>query len=218
MDNESKKYEENPNRPNQSLLKGGWKYFIGLGLGILLSYFFLQPQPNKSKNEAVETHSIIRDRVASMGKIELIKYQFQNMISHEVVREWLPDPSVRLFAYGEAVGCIDLARVDSQSVMITLDTVYLTLPEPEVCYTKIDHEKSHILYTQYTFFETAKLVDEAYIAAERELLQAAHQSHILESTKNQAEEMLPIYLRPFTDKVIKISFDDTSFLLEKKAY
>ncbi len=207
MASEDKKYDENVNPPNRSMSKSIWRTMISFGLGFALAYL-IYANKGKEKPLVLETHSVIRDKIESLGKMELVKYQFQNLVSHEVVREWFPDPEVRLFAYGEAVGCIDFRDIKDDDIFVQEDTVFIQLPEPEICYAKVDHEKSKVLYTRFTLFEMAEIVDDAYKAAEEEILTSARESHILEETKLQAKEMLPSYLTPFSGKQLIVHFAD----------
>jgi hypothetical protein len=140
--------------------------------------------------QKVQTHTVVLKEIEGLGRMELVRYHFQDMVKHEVIREWWPDPKVLLFVYGEAVGCIDFTQIDSSDVVITGDTLHITLPEPELCYVRIDHERSRLYYTQFTFWEEADLVSEAYQVAERQIRQSALQADILGNTRLQAETML----------------------------
>ena len=71
-----------------------------------------------------------------MGKLELVKYTFKDVVTHKEVYEWFPDPKVLLIIAGEAVGCLDLSHIDSTSVVFMGDSILVNLPEPEFCYVK----------------------------------------------------------------------------------
>ena len=131
-------------------------YFLVLLLGALAMYGLLSlPRFSLLPEEKTETtHNLILEKVSGLGNMELVRYQFQDVVSHEVIRPYLPDPRVMLFAYGEAVGCVDFTQVDSSSIFLQGDSlVILALPQPEICYVKLDHDRSRIFDTRYTFFE-----------------------------------------------------------------
>ena len=65
-------------------------------------------------------------------------------MEQKLVRDYLPDPKALLIVHGEAVGCIDLKTIDKDDIQTLGDTLFITLPEPNVCHFKIDHSKSKI--------------------------------------------------------------------------
>lgn len=162
--------------------------------------------PERKPDRVVQTHSIVLEKIEELGKLELVKYQFQDMVSHEVVREWLPDPKVILFVSGQVVGCVDFSKVDSTSIVVETEKVYVYLPEPEICYAKIDHENSRVYDTRYTFFQTAELVDAAYLEAEKEIMNAAKRVRIEDQTREQARIMLVPLLSTLTEKDVVLQF------------
>lgn len=164
-------------------------------------------------DKPVTTHTIVVEEIAALGKMELVQYNFQDIVTHEVLKDWWPfDPKVMLMVRGEAIGCVDFGKMDSTMITQTPDTVYLRLPQPEICVARIDHDKSRIYDTRYTAFERAELVDEAYRKAEEAIFEAALRAQILEQTKEQARQTLAPMLGQFADKEVKISFPVETFL------
>ena len=157
-------------------------------------------------DQPVQVHSMVLEKVEGLGKMELVKYQFQDVVAHEVIRDWLPDPKVVLFIVGEAVGCVDFAAIDSSAIQVYGDTVDIVLPAPEICYTRIDHNESRVFDTQYTFWEEAELVDAAYEAAEVELKKAAERSDLMANAEAQAEVLLKPLLSQLSGKSVNIRF------------
>jgi hypothetical protein len=49
-----------------------------------------------------------------------------------------------LLAVGEVVGFIGFSKVTGEDVEITGDSIHMVLPAPEICYCKIDHQRSRI--------------------------------------------------------------------------
>jgi hypothetical protein len=152
------------------------------------------------KNDNAETpevsHNILLQEITSMGKIELVKYNFRDGgIKNQ--EKLLPDAKVLLIVTGEATGCIDLTKIKVADLQELKDTVVVHLPEPEICNYKIDHSKSKVYDTQFAFMDEAKLVDEAFQKAEVQVQQSAQSMGILEQTKESAEQML----KPFIEKV-----------------
>ena len=81
------------------------------------------------------------------------------------------------------------------------------MPEPEICNHKIDHSKSKIYKTDYAFMNEALLLDEAYKKAEKQILQSAIDSDILEQTKKNAEILLTPILENISGKKIILKYE-----------
>ena len=76
-----------------------------------------QPAPDRETN-----HQILIERIESMGKLELVKYRFSDIIEHKNIREYLPEASVLLIVKADAVGWIDLGQLSANDVTILGDS------------------------------------------------------------------------------------------------
>jgi hypothetical protein len=157
-------------------------------------------------DEVKTTHNIVIKEIVSLGKMELVKYSFRDVVEQEIVRDFLPDPKAILIVQGEAVGCIDLSKITEKDLARSGDTLILNLPNPEVCYHKIDHSKSKIYKTDYAFMNEAVLLDQAYRKAEEQILKTALDSDILEQTKKNAELILKPLLENISSKKVVIKY------------
>ena len=88
----------------------------------------------------------------------------------------MPDERILFVAAGEVTGCIDLTKITRDAIVVTGDSAEITLPQPEICYVKIDHKKSRVYDTKMAFFREADLVDAAYKEAERKLTEEVKKS------------------------------------------
>ncbi|WP_044171880.1 DUF4230 domain-containing protein [Flectobacillus major] len=158
------------------------------------------------------SHNVLLQQITSMGKLELVKYNFRDVVESKIRKDFLPDAKVLLIVTGEATGCLDLTKIKVADLQELTDTVVVHLPEPEICNFKIDHAKSRVYDTQYAFMDEAKLVDNAFQKAELQVEQSAKEMGILEQTKKSAEQIL----KPFIEKVsgrkvvLKYAMKDTS--------
>ncbi len=183
---------------------------IIIGLVFFQSMFDFTPPPPSTNT----VHHMVVEKMETMGKIELVKYQYKDVVKHEQKLAWFPDPKVILIVAGEAVGCMDLAQVDSNDVQILNDTVYVQLPEPELCYVKVDHQQSQVFETWYTYWNEAEMVDQAYRVAEIEIKRAAEQSQILENTRRQSRQILKPMLETITGKTVILQYPEASLRVE----
>ncbi len=173
---------------------------------------------SKETVEIVNTHNVVLEQIEKMGKLELVKYKFKDILEHSVKYKWVPSSTVALIISGEAVGCIDLQKVKKTDVVEKKDTVYVRLPDPELCYSKINHKESKVYDTKYTYFDDANLIDGAFKEAEKEIERIALQSNILEQTKENAEKILKPLLENISKKKIIFTYNpkNTNQKIEKK--
>ena len=191
------------------------KRFVPWVILIIAAIFLwrkLEPyfKPNK---EAVKiTHHTILDKIDDLGNLELVRYNIKDVVEYEKeFSEWLPNSKSVLIVAGEAVGCIDLRQVTAQDIAFTNDSVItVKLPEPEICYFKVDHNKSKVFAMQNTYFQDAELVDEGYQFAEKHIRKSALDSGILQQTAVNADKILKPLLESLTGKQIILQHKHTT--------
>ena len=180
-------------------------FIIILFLGIFLTGYWIKSQLTP-QSEVVSNHNILIEKIESMGKLQLVKYRYSDVIEHINKTDYLPDASVLLVIKADAAGCIDLSKIDSNSIKTFGDSVHITLPKAEVCYIKIDHKASKVYDTKMAFFREADLVDAAYKHAEEEINKQVNQSDILTQTQNNALPILKPLLEGLGYKKFSLSF------------
>lgn len=189
--------------------------FLIFALIILLIWMILPSGIFDKKEEApveVVNHNTILESVEAIGKLELVKYNFKEVTElTEKNRSYLgvfrvPDSKAVLISNGEAVGCIDLRKIGQDDIILEPDTLFIKLPEPELCYYKLDLKNSRIYSVEKTVYykDDKKLVEKAYRLAENQIKEAALKTGILEQTSNNAEVMLKPILEQLTGR--KVSF------------
>jgi len=150
------------------------------------------------------SHNTVLTSIESLGKMELVRYNFKDVVEYnKEILQWLPNSKSVLIVAGEAVGCIDMSRITSQDIAFTNDsTITIKLPEPEICYFKVDHNKSKVFALENTYFQDAALVDEGYKYAEKNVRNAAINSGILEQTAENANKILKPMLEGITGRKV----------------
>lgn len=142
------------------------------------------------------TQQTVLKEVTALGKLELVRYTFKDIVEHERPRAVLPNARAVLIVQGEATGCIDLTRLTENDIQ-SGDTLVVRLPEPELCGYKIDHSQSRVYDTEYGWLDESSLVNDAYRKAEKQIQQAALNNGLLTQTRQNADRML----RPVLEKV-----------------
>ncbi|WP_020596887.1 DUF4230 domain-containing protein [Spirosoma panaciterrae] len=143
------------------------------------------------------TQSIVLKEVTSLGKLELVKYTFKDIVEHEQVNTFLPNANAILIVEGEATGCIDLTKITAADVTADGDSITVRLPEPELCTWKINHDRSRVYDTHFSFLDQSQLVSDAYRKAEQQIKTSALNSGILEQTRQNANQLL----RPTLERI-----------------
>ncbi|MGK7392547.1 MAG: DUF4230 domain-containing protein [Candidatus Cyclobacteriaceae bacterium M2_1C_046] len=175
--------------------------YILIVLLALWLYDYLR-SAREEENELNVQHDLIIQRVEDLGKLELVKYHFKEITELEKLSKKYfkifqlgPDSKMALITTGEAVGCIDLTKMKREDIFIDDDAVIVTLPKPELCYYKIDLQKSRIYSLETNpLIDEKKFIEEAYRSAEEQIKQSALNAGILYETEENAEKVLrPIF-------------------------
>ncbi|WP_247236973.1 DUF4230 domain-containing protein [Telluribacter sp. SYSU D00476] len=157
--------------------------------------------------ERTETmHTVVLQEMTAMGKLELVRYNFKDIVEQEKKNTFLPNAKAVLIVQGDAIGCVDLTKLRIGDVTNEAETLVVTLPEPELCVFKIDHERSRVYNTEYAFMEEAKLVEEGYKQAEQQIRQSALEMGILEQTEENARKMLTPMLEKVSGRKVLVKF------------
>lgn len=197
-------------------------------LAFIVAIFWIFPFNwfgKKSVNEEVITHHSILESVESLGKLELVKYNFKEITEiSEKNSAYLgifkvPDSKALLISSGEAVGCLDLQLLKEKDIRITEDTLFIMLPKPELCYYKLNLKESKVLSVQKSVYykDDKQLIEKAYKLAEGQIKNAALTSGILEQTKENAKSMLKPFLSKVSGKQVQFveNINEEDFLLRR---
>ncbi|MCX2584925.1 DUF4230 domain-containing protein [Pedobacter sp. MR22-3] len=173
---------------------------------LIAGYFFISKK--FSISTSVESkHQLLVEKIEAIGKLELVRYQISDVLEHKNKTDFLPEASVLLIVKAEAVGCIDLTKVTKDHIQVNADSAVVNLPQPEICYVKIDHKNSRVYDTKMAYFREAKLVDEAYKAAEQKITSEVKKSDILAQTKTNAASVLKPIIEGLGYKNVRLTFE-----------
>ncbi|MBS0000343.1 MAG: DUF4230 domain-containing protein [Cyclobacteriaceae bacterium] len=188
---------------------------------LLLLWFLGFEFPGKGGRDHVEVINtrLILEKVEDLGKIELIRYNYHEIFDYQQLSmgkirgssalrqfDYSPDLKAVLITRGEAVGCIDLTRMQLNDIVYRHDTLIVYLPDPELCYYKLDLENTRVYDFERSSWwsrlfpdedEMKGVIEDAFREAERQIRISALESGILEETKNNAE----LILRPLIEKL-----------------
>lgn len=185
-----------------------WLLVLLLALTLWLKYFNTQTEVKKEEN----FHQMLVDKIESMGKLEVVKYSFKDVLEHKrygTVWKFRSFSSKTLLIIGgEAVACIDLTKITTADIDSTGGQLRIKLPKPEICYVKVDHAKSKVYNTEMSIFDDAEsqLIDEAYREAESYIQSEVAKTDILVLAKTNTVKLLTPLLSTLTNKPVRIEF------------
>lgn len=188
-------------------LKSGLFLFILLVLAGLGIWFFIRREFKGGKTVIAE--DVMIEKITAMGKLELVKYSMRDVLEKKELRTILPDKRVLFVASGEVAGCIDLTRVMKEDITrIGDDSIQVVLPQPEICYVKLDHKRSKVYDVSGSWFptDTKDMVEDIYKLAERRILENAREMNILGKTRENALLIFKPFLENVSGKKVGIVF------------
>jgi hypothetical protein len=184
-------------------------WFLLILVGFIWYKQYTRSWSDKEEKVEVINHNMVIDKIEALGKLELVKFYLKDIVEKTKEMEWWrSDSKVVLMVSGEVVGCIDLTKIDSSDVLITGNELLIKLPQPEICYFKVNHQDSKVYNIETGFFvDEPELIDAAYKQAESQLEVAAFKMKIHDQTKANASLLLKPLLEDFTGKKVTIAFE-----------
>lgn len=184
----------------------------GVLIGVLVMYIFWR----KSAPEVLVSHNMVVEKIEALGNLEVLKYNIQDIVEYQKVRQWLPNARTALIVSGEVICCIDLTKFKPEDIYTSGDSIRLTLPAPTICHTKIDHTRSRVYNMQYGLWETTEIVDEAYRSAEVQLREKAQTLDIDTKSRDNAVLLLRPILEAMGFQHVLITFHPSGRTYKEK--
>ncbi|MBB5397558.1 DUF4230 domain-containing protein [Mucilaginibacter sp. AK015] len=173
---------------------------------LIFLFFYIKHEFSTTRTEVTEDAMV--SKVIAMGKLELVKYSMKDVVEKKELHTILPDSRVLFVAVGEVTACIDLTKVKKADISQGKDTVSITLPRPEVCYVKLDHQKSRVYDVSGVWFadKSKEMVEDVYRLAERKMLNAATEMNLLGKARENAGLIFKPFLESVSGKKVVIKF------------
>ncbi|WP_295768217.1 DUF4230 domain-containing protein [uncultured Mucilaginibacter sp.] len=153
---------------------------------------------------------VMVEKITAMGKLELVKYSMKDVLEKKQIHTILPDERVLFVAVGEVTACIDLTKVTKQNITRSNgdSVVTVTLPQPEICYAKLDHQRSKVYDVSGVILPstTKAMVEDIYKLAEKRLLDNAKQQDITGKARQNAQVIFKPLLEGISGKTVVLNF------------
>nr|WP_294946937.1 DUF4230 domain-containing protein [uncultured Mucilaginibacter sp.] len=180
-------------------------FLLVIVASVIFMFFYIKHQ---FATQTEVNQDIMVSKITAMGKLELVKYSMKDVIEKKELHTILPDARVLFVGVGEVTACIDLTKVKKEDITQTKDSVLLTLPNPEICYVKLDHQKSRVYDVSGVWFpDKAKtMVEDVYKIAEKKMLTTAGEMNLLGKAKENAALIFVPFLQNVTSKKVLLKF------------
>lgn len=176
---------------------------------LLISGWFIYYKFDLGSPKVKVAEDVMIERITDMGKLELVKYSMKDVIERKELRYFFPDQRVLFIAVGEVAGCIDLRKVQQNDIIRhKVDSITIYLPEPEICYVRLDHKRSKVYDISGAWLpgDTQNLVEGIYKLAEQRLLKNAEEMNVLGKTKENANIIFKPMIENITGAKVNIAF------------
>lgn len=181
---------------------------LAIAAFLIFLFFYVKHQFTTVKAEVNE--DVMVQKITSMGKLELVKYSMKDVIEKKESHMILPDERVLFLAVGEVTACIDLTKIRKEDIVQSAshDTVTVTMPKAEICYVRLDHQRSRVYdITGALFPGNAKnMVEDIYKIAEKRLLANANEMNIIGKAQDNAQLIFRPMLENISGKTVLIRF------------
>jgi hypothetical protein len=175
-------------------------------LFLVFVFFYFRHEFFVTRSEL--TDDIMVEKITDMGKLELVKYSMKDVLERKEIRTFLPDQRILFVAAGEATGCIDLTRVQKEDIISQGDSITVFLPKPEICYVRLDHNRSKVYDVTGAWFpsDAKNMVEDIYKIAEQKLRENALDMKILDKTRENAVLIFEPMLENISGRNVSIRF------------
>ena len=173
---------------------------------LIFLFFYIKHEFTTSRMEVTESGMV--SKITSMGKLELVKYEMKDIVDQREVHPILPDSRVLFLAVGEVTACIDLTKVKRADIIQSKDSVLVYLPQPEICYAALDHQKSKVYDISGAWFEESakNMVESVYKLGEKKVLDNAKEMNVIGLARQNAQLIFKPLLEGISGKTVRLKF------------
>ncbi len=163
------------------------------------------PSPTQTPAPTVTftpTPIVVLSKVRALARLETAQYVMQTVVDLQkepsnIWQQVFGTDKLLLVASGEVVAGFDLTKVQENDIVVQGSSVTLTLPAPEILYSKVDNNQTYIYLRETGLFvpPDPNLEGEARRLAERRLVSWADEHNILDKAKDFGTLYLESFLR-----------------------
>jgi hypothetical protein len=160
---------------------------------------------------------VVIKHIKDLGRLETTEFGMQTVIDlkNEPSNLWeqvVGSDKLLLVAEGEVVAGFDLAKVEEEDIQVNGTSVIITLPAPEILYSRIDNERTYVYERETGLLVTPdkSLEGRARQLAEEALVDWALRRNIQDEAERAGRLQIENLLRSlgFTEIVINVKGKD----------
>jgi len=160
------------------------------------------PTPTPLTREIITVKPPTIQEIQQMAELSTVKFG----LTAEVADERVPDDfranlgikeELLLLAYGEVAAGFDLGKMDDGDIWVDGTRIQLQLPSPEILYSRLDPERTRVIYYKKSILMQRDIAMEgkAREEAEKAIREAALQGDILDHAEKYGELFFANWLR-----------------------
>jgi hypothetical protein len=175
---------------------------IGMrGLSALQGARDFLANPFRLSQSVAPTGPVVLEQIQRLQRLETCRYNGQVVVRGDtkgVLPTWLAGDKMLFVGRGEVVAGIDLARLQPGDVAVQGDAVVVRLPQAEILHSALDNRRSQVFEHKSGFFTgpDPQLETKVRIQAEDQIRNAALESGLLNTARQNAEAALRDHLKP----------------------
>ncbi|RME78718.1 MAG: DUF4230 domain-containing protein, partial [Chloroflexi bacterium] len=159
------------------------------------------------------TPIVVINHITALGRLETAEFAMQTVINLENEPDNLWESvfgtdRLILVAEGEVVAGVDLGKLNERDIVVSGETVNITLPAPEILYSRIDNDNTYVVERKTGLFRPIdkSLEGRARALAEQSLVDWAIQHDIYGKAADSARLQIENLLRSLGFREIVIQF------------
>lgn len=181
-------------------------------VAIVILLFVLLFSRSSSKYTFRSSSQTVIKELRALNRLETASFTIEKILDAGTTgnrfQEILFGDRILLIAHGQVVAGFDLTSLTDQSVVVSGQSVQLTLPPPTILFTKLDSEQTRVYDRQLGLLSKGNkdLESQARLEAEELITQAACTGGILEEARKNARIQLTTLFKSlgFTEVTIAI--------------
>jgi hypothetical protein len=157
--------------------------------------------PFRLSQSVSPTGPVVLEQIQRLQRLETCRYNGQVVVRGDtrgVLPGWMAGDKMLFVGRGEVVAGIDLARLQPGDVTVQGDAVVLHLPQAEILHSALDNRRSQVFEHKSGIFTgpDPQLETKVRIQAEDQIRNAALESGLLNTARQNAEAALRDHLKP----------------------
>jgi hypothetical protein len=154
----------------------------------------LAPTPTPTPPTGTKVSNLSVDEIRRMAELSTVRYSLTAEVSDVSVpddfRQQLgAKEEILLLAYGEVAAGFDLSKLQDRDIWVDGTRVQVHLPAPEILHSRLDTDRTRVIYYAKSVFVRHDITQEARVRAEAEraIREAALESDILDRAKDYGQ-------------------------------